>query len=177
MATTTNNGWTTPNDTDLVRNGASAIRSLGTAIDASLGKASYTNITPTSTGTGWVLGTGNSASANWCQLGKTVFFDGIITFGSSAAAGSGTLAVNLPNDASTNTSEWLGNGMFYDASDTAYYPVVCRITGTDLEFHFAKMRTSTPTTFLNTVAFNNTNKPVTIASGDQIIWSVVYQGV
>lgn len=36
MATTTNFGWTTPDDTDLVKNGASAIRSLGSAIDSSL---------------------------------------------------------------------------------------------------------------------------------------------
>lgn len=33
MATTTNYGWTTPDDTGLVKDGASAIRSLGTAID------------------------------------------------------------------------------------------------------------------------------------------------
>jgi len=36
MATTTNYGWTTPNDTDLVKDGASAIRSLGTAIDTTV---------------------------------------------------------------------------------------------------------------------------------------------
>ena len=33
MATTTNYSWTTPDDTALVKNGASAIRSLGTSID------------------------------------------------------------------------------------------------------------------------------------------------
>jgi hypothetical protein len=33
MATTPNFGWPTPDDTDLVRNGAAAIRSLGDAID------------------------------------------------------------------------------------------------------------------------------------------------
>jgi len=33
MATTTNYGWTTPNDTDLVKDGASAIRTLGSSID------------------------------------------------------------------------------------------------------------------------------------------------
>jgi hypothetical protein len=33
MATTTNYGWTTPDDTGLVKDGAAAIRSLGTAID------------------------------------------------------------------------------------------------------------------------------------------------
>lgn len=36
MATTTNYGWTTPDDTGLVKDGASAIRSLGTAIDTSV---------------------------------------------------------------------------------------------------------------------------------------------
>lgn len=35
MATTTNFNWPTPNDTDLVKDGASAIRSLGSSIDSS----------------------------------------------------------------------------------------------------------------------------------------------
>lgn len=34
MATTTNYGWTTPDDTALVKDGASAIRTLGSSIDA-----------------------------------------------------------------------------------------------------------------------------------------------
>jgi hypothetical protein len=36
MATTTNYGWTTPNDTDLVKDGASAIRTLGSSIDTTV---------------------------------------------------------------------------------------------------------------------------------------------
>lgn len=36
MATTTNYGWTTPDDTALVKDGAAAIRSLGSAIDSTL---------------------------------------------------------------------------------------------------------------------------------------------
>jgi len=36
MPTTTNFGWTTPADTDLVKDGASAIRTLGSGIDTSL---------------------------------------------------------------------------------------------------------------------------------------------
>jgi hypothetical protein len=35
MATTTNYSWTTPDDTDLVKDGAAAIRTLGSAIDTS----------------------------------------------------------------------------------------------------------------------------------------------
>lgn len=34
MATTTNYGWETPDDTDLVKDGAAAIRSLGSSIDS-----------------------------------------------------------------------------------------------------------------------------------------------
>lgn len=36
MATTTNYGWTTPDDTALVKDGASAIRSLGTSVDSTV---------------------------------------------------------------------------------------------------------------------------------------------
>jgi len=36
MANTTNFGWETPDDTDLVKDGASAIRTLGQAIDTSM---------------------------------------------------------------------------------------------------------------------------------------------
>ena len=36
MATTTNFGWETPDDTDLVKDGAAAMRTLGSAIDTSL---------------------------------------------------------------------------------------------------------------------------------------------
>ena len=39
MATTTNYGWTTPDDTALVKDGAAAIRSLGSAIDTSMNTA------------------------------------------------------------------------------------------------------------------------------------------
>jgi hypothetical protein len=37
MATTTNFGWTTPNDSDPFKQGASAIRTLGSAIDGRIG--------------------------------------------------------------------------------------------------------------------------------------------
>ena len=36
MATTTNYGWTTPDNTDLVKDGALAIRTLGSAIDSTV---------------------------------------------------------------------------------------------------------------------------------------------
>jgi len=39
MATTSNYGWTTPDDSSLIKDGASAIRTLGSAIDTSLNTA------------------------------------------------------------------------------------------------------------------------------------------
>jgi hypothetical protein len=47
MATTTNYGWTTPDDTALVKDGASAIRTLGTAIDTTVFNNSSAGIAKT----------------------------------------------------------------------------------------------------------------------------------
>jgi hypothetical protein len=47
MATTTNYSWSTPDDTALVKDGAAAIRSLGTAIDTTV----FTNATAVLSGT------------------------------------------------------------------------------------------------------------------------------
>ena len=65
MATTTNYGWATPDDTDLVKDGASAIRSLGSSVDTTvknlnpettLGDISYRSST-SNTNTRLALGT------------------------------------------------------------------------------------------------------------------------
>ena len=47
MATTTNYSWTTPDDTALVKDGAAAIRSLGTAIDTTVFNNASTAIAKT----------------------------------------------------------------------------------------------------------------------------------
>jgi hypothetical protein len=176
MATTTNNGWTIPVSSDLVRNGATAINTLGSAIDSALGKLTYTNISPTSTGTGWVLGTGNTRTANWAQTGKTVFFDGQITLGTSCVAGSAPFSVDLPIDASTNTTEFLGGGVFTDDSTGNVFPCLVRIVGTELRFYVQTIAGS-PTNYLKALTFDNTNTPVTVAVGDSFTWTISYQGV
>ena len=47
MATTTIFGWTTPDDTDLVKDGAAAIRTLGSSIDTSLGSITIRDVSGT----------------------------------------------------------------------------------------------------------------------------------
>jgi hypothetical protein len=49
MATTTPNfGWTVPTSTDLVKDGATAIETLGDAVDASLGQITLRDVSTTS---------------------------------------------------------------------------------------------------------------------------------
>lgn len=47
MATTSIFGWTTPDDTALVKDGAAAIRSLGTAVDTSTGTVTLRDVSGT----------------------------------------------------------------------------------------------------------------------------------
>jgi hypothetical protein len=67
MATTTNYSWTTPDDTALVKDGASAIRALGTAIDTSMNTALGTKKA------GMVLLNTTSFSAVASQAVPTIF--------------------------------------------------------------------------------------------------------
>ena len=46
--TTTNFAWTIPSDTDLVKDGASAIRTIGNAVDASFASVTLRAVTTTS---------------------------------------------------------------------------------------------------------------------------------
>lgn len=55
MATTTNYSWTTPDDTSLVKDGASAIRSLGSSVDSTLFSKATQEIRNAQTGTTYTL--------------------------------------------------------------------------------------------------------------------------
>lgn len=84
MATTTNNGWATPDDSDPFKQGASAIRTLGSAIDTSTGKGllAWQSYTPALSGI--TIGNG-TLNFKYCQIGKTVHVRGLLTFGSSTS--------------------------------------------------------------------------------------------
>jgi len=173
VPSTTNNGWTTPADTDLIRNGATAIRTLASGIDTSIGKLAYTSFTPSisGTGSGWSLGTGATATGRWVQVGNTVFVDGTITLGTSSSAGANAFAIALPVNANSNTAEWTTSGWFYDNSANDLYPCVIKISSTLVEFYTQQ----TVSNKLKALAFNSTNQPVTPASTDVFGFSIHYQ--
>jgi hypothetical protein len=111
MATTTNNGWTTPNDTDLVKDGALAIRTLGNGIDTSTGTGliAWQSWTPTLS-SGWLNGNG-VWTAKYAKLGKIVIATGYFVVGSTTTKGS-TMNISLPFTAAStvniNGVAWCG---------------------------------------------------------------------
>lgn len=100
MATTTNYGWTTPDNTDAVANGALAIRTLGSAVDTSLFAVANQGKIPNRTGfvrngsPSGVIGPANFAEQN------DIFF-APIEFGSNVTLAS--VSVNVTNTASATS--------------------------------------------------------------------------
>jgi len=119
--TTTNNAWAIPQSTDLVTNGATAMATLGQAIDTSVGKGliAWQSYTPTYTN----LTVGNGTHASYYrQLGKNVEVRIKFTFGSTSAMGTlptATLPVTANSNAVGNIS---GSTFFFDSSAGAGYP-------------------------------------------------------
>jgi hypothetical protein len=165
MATTTPNfGWTVPTSTDLVKDGATAIETLGDAIDASLGGA-WTSWTPSFTN--WALGNG-TIDAKYKAIGKIVFLRIKFVVGSTTTK-SGQLQLSLPVTA------------------TAYYgvaaPIKCTYddNGSDIYEYFSRISTTNlqATYQLWSVAGNNraisATAPFTWATNDQMYFQGFYE--
>lgn len=96
MATVTPlNNWPIPQSTDLVKDGAVAIESLGDAIDASVGSGLLAWQSYTPTFTNFTLGTGTITLAKYAKLGKIVTVKLLITLGGSSAV-TGRIGISLP---------------------------------------------------------------------------------
>jgi hypothetical protein len=114
--TTPNNAWPVPVSTDLVKDGALAIETLGDAIDTSVGTGllAWTAYTPTFNG----VTIGNGTTSFWYnKIGKTVFVKGKFTLGSTSAI-TGVVSASLPVTARTNIAAFqaLGTCSLFNAS-------------------------------------------------------------
>ena len=143
MATTTNYSWSTPDDTDLVKDGAAAIRTLGSSIDTTtkalnpsttLGDIEYRSATAD---TNTRLGIGST--------GDVLTVAGGVPTWAAAAGGGPTLVDYTP----TFTNFTLGNGTaitkWYDASDTMFY-IYIALTYGSTSVQTSALRISTPAT-------------------------------
>ena len=118
MATTTpNNLWPVPTSTDYVKDGATAIESLGDAIDASVGNGLKAWVAYTPTLSGLTIGNG-TLSFVYCQIGKTVHVRGIATLGTTSSM-TGPLDIGIPVTSTgygTTGSVPTGNALFWSGS-------------------------------------------------------------
>ena len=131
MASTTNNGWATPDDTSLVKDGASAIRTLGSAIDTSVGTGllAWTSYTPTFNN--FTLGNGTISFA-YSQLGKTVNVRGLITLGTTSSMGT-NMDISLPVTASASAAGLVvGNAVLGDTGTARYLAMTTLDTTTKI---------------------------------------------
>lgn len=171
MASTTNNGWATPDDTSLVKDGASAIRTLGSAIDTSVGTGllAWTAYTPTFTN--FTLGNGSIGFA-YAQLGKIMLIRGGMTLGTTSSF-SGTISISLPvNSLAVSGNPLVGSVRLTDVATQNYYGFVQIATASTIQL----IALNASTTWL-TGSTVNTTTPFTWGTGDDIRFFLTYQGV
>jgi hypothetical protein len=116
MPTTTNNGWPTPADTDLVKNGADAIRDLGQAIDTTLGV--YSPSTPGLVKINTTNFTGVASQSVNDVFSATYDVYRLVFQGTSAGDGSFTLRLRVSGADSTGNDYWYGGSYIVSNSGT-----------------------------------------------------------
>jgi len=126
MATTTNFGWTTPDDTDLVKDGASAIRTLGSAIDTSL-----VDLKGGTTDQFLAKNSGTDMDFKWVAAPSSVDNWSLLNAGGTSLTGSAAVTVSgisgknrvmviVDNASSANASSFVGLRVNGDSTNVYY---------------------------------------------------------
>jgi len=159
MATTTNYGWTTPNDTDLVKDGASAIRTLGSSIDTTtkalnpsttLGDIEYRSATAN---TNTRLGIGSNGQ-------YLTITGGVPAWGGISAGGLTLLSTTTLSGASTTIS----------SIDQTYVNLVIFVFGVTNATGGGRFQTNPNGSGSITTTFMNSDTSTVSTQIDEFIW-------
>jgi hypothetical protein len=123
----------------------------------------------TPTFTNLTLGNGTITSF-YSQLGKTVFYRGFLTFGTTTSCTATGIKINLPVTAAANQT--FGNALLNDQGVATYMGTVEIESGTTLGLR--AIGVSSPYAITSGVVANTT-VPFTWGTGDNFRWSVTYQ--
>jgi hypothetical protein len=143
MATTTNYSWETPDDTDLVKDGAAAIRTLGSSIDTTtkalnpsttLGDIEYRSSTAN---TNTRLGIGSTGNV-------LTVAGGVPTWAAPAAAGSGLNFISRTTFSNVATRDF--DGVFTSSYYNYLFVIETLYAGTSGDDLFIQFRYAGPTT-------------------------------
>ncbi len=141
-------------------NASAAIRISGNSI------GTWTNWTPTWTSTGTNPAIGNGfIGGSYTRVGKLIVADAYIFAGSTTTYGTGVYVVSLPVTGVTNSS-LTGSVSFLDASAgyVAYHGTSIFNSTTAIEFRIG-----------NGLGLWSPTVPVTMANGDQVRFTIIYQ--
>lgn len=116
MATTTNYSWTTPDDTALVKDGASSIRSLGSSVDSTLFSKATQEIRNVQTGTTYTLVIGDAGGL--VDLNNASPITLTVPPASSVAFASGT-RINILQSGAGQVTVAAGSGVTINSKGSA----------------------------------------------------------
>jgi hypothetical protein len=157
--------WALQNGSDVVILGQ--LGGGGQWVDYNVTFSSSVNPAPT-------LGTGGTNQCRWFRRGKSVFFSGQLTFGTSAGQPGGEFWVSIPfASANFGGQDYVGNAYCTKVSGTPN--LACGIALIPNATSTMGFRLPNTTTIgdLNTLA--NGVFPLAFASGDTLRWNVCYE--
>lgn len=183
MATTTNYSWTTPDDTALVKDGAAAIRSLGTAIDTTVFNNASAGIAKTIVDAKGDLIVGTAADTV-ARLASSATNGDLLTVDTSTASGlkwaapsSSSGLVHIATTAFSNVATQDFSAIF-SATYKSYLVVINEIyaatAGDDLHLQFrygSSVLTSTTFSVSWEMVSNGGNSQLTQNSGSHVLIS------
>lgn len=167
--TTTNNGWDIPTSTDYVKDGATAIATLGQDIDTSIGTGllAWQSYAPSLSG-GWANGNGTWEAA-YVQIGKTVHYRGYFTLGSTTSKGS-VIAVSVPVNIKTGSTAYPLTVAYLDAGGTRYIGNIKTNSSTTIVIQAI----NTAGTYASATSVTSA-VPGTWATGDAFSFNITYE--